>query len=103
MRAMLKRERVIHRFFPLVRRIARRMQRLVPGSSLDDLIGDGAVGLIRSVDTYDASLGYTFQSYARKVIAGSMLNGLRRMDPIPERVRRRVRGAEEIRYRMAQE
>jgi RNA polymerase sigma factor for flagellar operon FliA len=102
-KAALERERTIRRFFPLVHRIAKRVQRIVVGSSLDDLTGDGSVGLIRSVDTYDPSLGYTFESYARKVIVGSMLNGLRRMDPIPERVRRRVRRAEEMRYKMAQE
>jgi len=38
------REDAIARLLPLVRRIARRIARLVPGTDLDDLIGDGCVG-----------------------------------------------------------
>lgn len=97
------RERRIRELFPLVRRIARRLHRLVPAASYDDLIGDGSIGLIRAVDTFDAARGVALEGYARKVIAGTMLNGLRRMDPISERTRRRIRRAEQERYRLAQE
>ena len=37
------REEAIRRLLPLVRAIARRIVRIVPGSDLDDLIGDGCV------------------------------------------------------------
>jgi len=98
-----EREEKIRFYVPLVRRIAKRVARIIPAASFDDLIGDGAIGLIRSVDTYEAARGFAFEHYASKVILGTMLNGLRRMDPIPERVRRRVRKARDESYRIAME
>jgi len=98
-----QREALIRSFFPLVRSIARRIQRMVPGSDLDDLIGDGCVGLIRAVDSFDPARGPAMQSYVSRVVAGTMLNGLRRLDPVSERVRREVRDAERERYELAVE
>lgn len=98
-----EREATIREHLPLVRQIARRMQRVVAAADLDDLIGDGSIGLIRAVDTFDSSRGTTLELYARRLIAGAMLNGLRRQDPVSERVRRTIRRAEERRYKLAQE
>lgn len=96
-----QREEDIRKLFPLVRKIARRMQRLVPASDIDDLVGDGSVGLIRAVHAFDPSRGPTLEQYAARIIAGAMLNGLRRIDPVSERVRREMREAERERYEMA--
>jgi RNA polymerase sigma factor FliA len=96
------REEAIRDLFPLVRRVARRVQRVVPSADLDDLIGDGSIGLIRAVDTYDCRRG-SLQHYARRLVIGAMLNGLRRMDPISERARRTLREAERARQQLAQE
>ena len=92
------RERHIRDLFPLVKKIARRVHRMVPGSDVDDLVGEGSVGLIRAVDTFDASRGPTLEQYAARIVAGAMLNGLRRLDPVSERVRREIRDAERERY-----
>lgn len=97
------REEAIRRLVPLVRRIARRIARLVPGSDPDDLIGDGCVGVIRAVDAFDPALGPSLEQYARRVALGAMLNGIRRLDPVSERVRRVVRIAERERYALAVE
>ena len=97
------REDAIRRLVPLVRRIARRIVRLVPGSDLGDLIGDGYVGVIRAVDAFDPALGPSIEQYARRVALGAMLNGIRRLDPVSERVRRIVRIAERDRYALAVE
>jgi RNA polymerase sigma factor (sigma-70 family) len=94
------REESIRRLLPLVRAIARR---IVPGSDLDDLIGDGCVGLIRAVDAYDPNLGSSLEQYTRRIALGAMLNGVRRLDPVSERVRRLVRIAERERYALAVE
>lgn len=96
-----ERERQVRRFFPLVRQIARRVKRMLPGADFGDLIGDGSVGLIRAVDGYDAARGSSFTHYASCLIAGHMLNGIRRMDPVPERARREVRAAEQERFAIA--
>jgi RNA polymerase sigma factor (sigma-70 family) len=97
------RDDAIRRLLPLVRRIARRITRLVPGTDLDDLIGDGCVGIIRAVDAFDPSLGPSLEQYARQVALGAMLNGVRRLDPVSERVRRVIRIAEHERYALAVE
>ncbi|MBD5606446.1 MAG: sigma-70 family RNA polymerase sigma factor [Candidatus Eremiobacteraeota bacterium] len=98
-----EREATIRRCLPIVRQIARRVARLARISDLDDLIGDGCIGLIRAVDCYDPDRGTAFELYARRLIVGAMLNGLRRRDPVSERVRRTMRRAEEQRYAIAQE
>jgi RNA polymerase sigma factor FliA len=94
-------EDAIRRLLPLVRRIARRIARLVPGTDLDDLIGDGCVGVIRAVDAFDPALGPSIEQYTRRVVLGAMLNGVRRLDPVSERVRRTIRVVERERYALA--
>ncbi len=96
-----QRETQIRDYLPLVRRIARRINRMVVGSEMDDLVGEGCIGLIRAVDSFDPTRGPTLEHYAGKIIAGTMLNGLRRLDPVSERVRREVREADAERYRLA--
>ena len=97
-----RREERIRSMFGLVRTVARRVSRLVPRAEVDDLIGDGSIGLIRAVDTYDASRGASLDTYARRLILGAMLNGLRRLDPVSERARRTLREADRARFALAQ-
>jgi RNA polymerase sigma factor FliA len=98
-----QREARIRELLPVVKQIARRIVRMVPGADVDDLVGDGSVGLIRAVDAYDPGYGIPLEQYARRVIAGAMLNGIRRLDPVSERVRRTVRHGEAARYALALE
>jgi RNA polymerase sigma factor FliA len=100
---MSERDEQIQTLLPLVRRIARRLARVVGGTDLDDLIGDGSLGLMRAVDTFDPRHGVTIEQYARRIIAGAMLNGIRRLDPVSERVRRTLREVERERYALATE
>jgi RNA polymerase sigma factor for flagellar operon FliA len=101
--AAAEREARIRELFPVVRQIARRVSSMARGADPDDLVGDGSIGLIRAVDTFDETRGTSLEAYARKLIAGAMLNGLRRLDPVSERVRRTIRRAELRRYAIAQE
>ena len=96
-----ERERTIRELFPLVRKVARRVSRVVPSADFDDLVGDGSLGLIRAVDTYDPARG-VLEAYARRLVLGAMLNGLRRLDPVSERARRTLREAERARHALAQ-
>lgn len=95
------RELQVHAMMPLVRRLARRLKRLVPSLDGDDLVGDGCVGLLRAVDSFDPLRGPALAEYARRLIVGAMLNGVRRMDPVSERARRIVRDGENQRYALA--
>ena len=96
------RAETIVRLFPLVRGLARRVLTMVAGAEIDDLIGDGCIGLIRAVDTYDAARGATLERYVRHIVTGAMLNGLRKRDPVSERARRTIREVERERYELAQ-
>jgi RNA polymerase sigma factor (sigma-70 family) len=98
-----EREARIRALMPIVRYIARRVHRMVPSSELDDLIGDGCVGLIRAVDGFDPTRGVPLEHYARRLILGAVLNGVRRQDPVPERMRRTLRTADKTRYALAQQ
>jgi len=97
-----EREQRIRALLPLVRGIARRVHRMVPVADVDDLIGDGCVGLIRAVDAFDPARGVPLEHYARRVVLGAVLNGLRRMDPVSERARRTMRHAAAARRAQAQ-
>lgn len=97
----LAREEHVRELMPLVRNLARRLKRLVPTLDLDDLVGDGCVGLIRAVDSFDPFRGPQLTEYARRLVVGAMLNGVRRMDPVSERVRRTVRDGDSQRYTLA--
>lgn len=96
-----ERERSVRELFPMVKKIARRISRMVPNSDVDDLVGEGCVGLMRAVDSFDPHRGPTLAQYAARIVAGAMLNGIRRLDPVSERVRRDVREAERERYAVA--
>ncbi len=98
-----EREDRVRSLLPLARRLARRLKRLVPNLDLDDLVGDGCVGMIRAVDSFDPTRGPRLEEYARRLIVGAMLNGVRRMDPVSERARRIVRDGENRRYAIAAE
>ncbi|MGC2130940.1 MAG: sigma-70 family RNA polymerase sigma factor [Candidatus Aquilonibacter sp.] len=97
-----EREAQIRALLPLVKRIARRISRLVP-CDYDDLVGDGSIGLVRAVDNYDPARGTSLEHYARHLISGAMLNGIRRMDPVAERTRRAMRDGEIERFALAGE
>jgi RNA polymerase sigma factor for flagellar operon FliA len=102
-RSAAVRERLCEEALPLVRRIATVVRRRLPQHfGADDLIGDGCLGLLRAVDRFDPAFGVTFESWAGRIIRGAMLNGLRRMDAVPERVRRDARALDTARWFEAQ-
>ena len=102
-RARADRERLCEAALPLVRRIATIVRRRLPRHfAAEDLVGDGCVGLLRAVDRFDPAFGVSFESWAGRIVRGAMLNGLRRMDVIPERVRRDARALDAARWIIAQ-
>lgn len=86
------RELLVERFLPLVESIARGVARKFrTGVELDDLISDGTFGLMRAIDAFDPARGVKFETYATPVVRGSIYNGLRTLDWVPERTRGKVR------------
>jgi len=102
-RSPVDRERLCEAALPLVRRVAFAVHRRLPlHMGCEDLVGDGCIGLLRAVDRFDPAFGIAFESWAMRIVRGAMLNGLRRMDVIPERVRRDARVLDEARWIVAQ-
>ncbi|HXB63691.1 MAG TPA: SigB/SigF/SigG family RNA polymerase sigma factor [Solirubrobacteraceae bacterium] len=64
------RERLIERYLPLVRRLARRYQHAE--EPLDDLVQVGSVGLIKAIDRFDTKREVVFSSYAVPTILGEL-------------------------------
>jgi len=64
------RSQIIEAHMDLVHRLARRF--VNRGEPFDDLVQAGAIGLIKSVDRYDATLGYEFGAFAATTILGEL-------------------------------
>lgn len=68
-------------YLPLVRSIARKLKRGLPGHvSLDDLYQTGVIGLLEAARRFRADLGVPFALFARTRIRGAMLDEIRRAD-----------------------
>ena len=91
------REEIVDAYLPLVRLVAERIhRRLPPGIDVSSLIHSGIVGLLESLQRYDAKRGVAFQTYARYRIQGEIMEYLRSLDWVSRSVRawgRRVSAA----------
>ena len=102
-RSIADRDALCEAALPLVRKIAGCVLRRMPAYfTIDDLIGDGSIGLLRAIDRFDPSQGASFEHWAGCIVRGAIFNGLRRMDFVPERVRRDARTLEATRWSMTQ-
>ncbi|MHC9543729.1 MAG: sigma-70 family RNA polymerase sigma factor [Vulcanimicrobiota bacterium] len=85
-------EALLEYYLPLVKQIAVGIiRKLWSGIEIDDLVGDGTLGLMRAIEQFDPSRGIKFETYATQVIRGAIYNGLRDLDWMPERTRSKVR------------
>jgi len=64
------RDRLVERFLPLARQLARRYQRA--DEPMDDLIQVASIGLIKAIDRFDMSREVAFSSYAVPTILGEL-------------------------------
>jgi RNA polymerase sigma-B factor len=64
------REQLVVSYLPLARTIARRYQS--PRVPTEDLVQVAAIGLMKAIDRYDASLGVAFSSYAVPTMVGEV-------------------------------
>ena len=85
------RDELIETGLPIVRRVAFRMaRRLPPSVEVDDLISAGNEGLLRAIDSYDATRYERFEPYAEARIRGAILDELRGVDALTRHGRRRM-------------
>lgn len=86
------RDALIQAYLPLVRQIAIGIiKKLRSGVDLEDFVSDGVFGLMRAVEQFDPERGVKFETYATPVIRGSIYNGMRSLDWVPERTRVKAR------------
>ena len=99
-----ERDRLILEHIPLLKHIVGRMSfDLSGGLDRDDLYGFGMLGLIAAADSWDASRGLKFSTYAYTRIRGAILDELRRMDFLPRGRREKVRELDRAIRKMEQE
>jgi len=85
-------EQLVLHYLPLVKQIALHLAgRLPPSVDLDDLMQIGLIGLLQARESYDASQGASFQTYAGIRIKGAMLDELRNSDWLPRSVQANFR------------
>ena len=64
------RERLVERFLPLARQLARRYG--AAGEPMDDLIQVASLGLVKAIDRYELDRGTAFSSFAVPTILGEI-------------------------------
>jgi RNA polymerase sigma factor for flagellar operon FliA len=86
------REQLILEHLPQVRWIAASIhERLPGGTTQEDLVSIGVLGLIAAVDNYDPSRNASLRTYAEYRIRGAILDSIRGLDGIPPHKRKRLR------------
>jgi RNA polymerase sigma factor for flagellar operon FliA len=97
------RDRLLVNYSPLVRYVAGRISgRTTYPLEYEDVISWGVLGLLDAVETYDPGRGTKFESYAISKIRWSILDELRKADPLPRRLRLRAQQVEGARAALAQ-
>jgi len=83
---------ILGEYARLIKQTALRVAIGLPGHvDVGDLIGSGAFGLIRAVESYDPAREVKFETYAAHKIRGAILDELRSMDWVPRSVRQKGR------------
>lgn len=93
----MNKDDVVKNFLPKIKYIALNLLSTLPKNvELDDLIQEGIVGLLQSLEKYNPNKGVSFYSFAVKRIKGAMLDYLRKIDWLPKDLRHKIKKMEEI-------
>ena len=98
MRSQIRQE-MITRHMPLVAFVVSRMStdnQKTLGLDREDALAYGIEGLIQSVDAFDETRGTSFASFAVRRIRGSILDAIRKADPLPRSLRKSTREVEQM-------
>ena len=88
----LRDELVSHYMERHVRLIAERFRTSLPPSiDVDDLLQQGYLGLMRSIERYELDRGTKFETFSSLRIIGAMRDWLREQDHVPRQIRQRSR------------
>ena len=99
-----ERDRLIVDHLPLLHYIVGKVALDVPGHvERDDLSSYGMIGLVSAADSWDASRGLKFSTYAYPKIRGAILDELRRLDFLPRGRREKVRDVDRVVAKLEQQ
>jgi len=85
-----ERQRLLVEMLPLVKRMAFNIREHLPANvDVDDLIANGILGLVDAISKFDTTKRVKLESYARHRVRGSILDGLRSVDPASRDLRRK--------------
>ena len=97
------RDRLVVNYSPLVKYVSGRISGRMPGPlDQEDVISSGLFGLLNAVETYDPGRRTKFESYAISKIRWSILDELRKVDPLSRRARLRAHQTERARDELVQ-
>ncbi|SMC65538.1 FliA/WhiG family RNA polymerase sigma factor [Sporomusa malonica] len=90
------REKLIENYLSLVKLVAGRIAVSLPQHvDKDDLISNGFLGLMESIERFDPNRGVKFETYAVVRIRGAILDSLRAQDWVPATIRQKARQYEQ--------
>lgn len=97
------RNQVVEDHLRLVRQVAAKLKTSLPEAvELDELVSDGLVGLLEIMPRFRIERGVAFGAFVRSRVAGAMLDGQRRRDPIGRKARSRVKKLNAARASLSQ-
>jgi RNA polymerase sigma factor FliA len=97
-RALELRNRLIERYYEVVRYTAERMHTRLPNEvDVNDLMSAGLFGLMDAIDAFDSARGVKFETYCAPRIRGAIFDELRSMDWVPRLVRSRTAKVDKVR------
>lgn len=97
------RDRLVVNYSPLARYVASRvLVRSVGVVDREEAVSWGLWGLLGAVESYDPSRPAKFETYAISKIRWSILDELRKADPLPRSARVRMRRIERVRSELTQ-
>ncbi|CAN5865257.1 FliA/WhiG family RNA polymerase sigma factor [soil metagenome] len=90
--ALIARRRLAEEHLGLVHHVARQLYNgYRADADFDEMVSAGSIGLMNAIDSFDASFGVKFSTFAAPRIRGAIQDELRRMDHVSRSVRRKLR------------
>lgn len=82
------RNQLVMNFMYIPKAVAVQLRGIVSGyAQIEDMVNQGVISLIDSIERYDASKGIKFESYAFMRVRGGIIDLVRKQDFVPRRVR----------------
>lgn len=91
------RKKIAEIYYPLVEKIAKKMERKLRNITAEELSSYGVDGLMSAIDRFSPEIGVVFPCFANLRIQGSMVDNIRKDDIIPRSVRANFNKIEKIR------